>query len=68
MIKELSMPKPEESDLRESSELAKLIESDPERAGRSLSPKDRDSYREAQASVVEARRHAETHDGALRIR
>lgn len=62
------MPKREESALRESSELAKLVESDPERAGRSLPAEDRDSFREAQASVIEARRHAETHDGALRIR
>jgi hypothetical protein len=40
---------------------------DPEKAIASLPEQDRDAYRDAQESVIEARRRAETTEGLLQI-
>lgn len=48
-------------------DLASLVFHDLEEAARALPQEDRDAYHEAQESVVEARRHAETKEGLLRI-
>jgi hypothetical protein len=47
-------------------ELRKVV-GDPEEAVDALPEQERAAYREAQESVVEARRSAETHEGLLQI-
>jgi hypothetical protein len=47
-------------------ELRKVV-GDPEEAVEALPETERAAYREAQESVVEARRRAETHEGLLQI-
>lgn len=47
--------------------LAGLMFSDLDEAKRSLPQEEQDAYRDAQRSVVEARRNAETKEGLLRI-
>jgi hypothetical protein len=46
---------------------AEKVAQDPEKADRSLSADDRASYRESQASVIDAKRSATMHEGLLRI-
>jgi hypothetical protein len=47
-------------------ELRQVVD-DPEKAVEALPEGERTAYREAQESVVEARRKAETHEGLLQI-
>ncbi len=49
-------------------ELATLVFHNLNDAAESLSPEERAAYRDAEDSVVEARRHAETKEGLLRIK
>jgi hypothetical protein len=49
------------------SELARNLPDKPEDAGKTLPKEARESYRDAQRSVVDARRNAETREGLLRI-
>jgi hypothetical protein len=48
-------------------ELADLIFDDLDEAADAVSPEEREAYRDAQQSVVDARRRAETTEGLLRI-
>jgi hypothetical protein len=48
-------------------DLAETLFDDPGEAARTLSPDEQEAYRETQESVVEARRHAQTREGLLRI-
>lgn len=45
----------------------KQFVSDPDSAYEALSEDEENAYQEAQQSVVEARRKAETHEGALQV-
>lgn len=49
------------------SELARALPDKPEDAGSTLPTEARESYKEARRSVVDARRHAETREGLLRV-
>jgi hypothetical protein len=48
-------------------DLAQTLFDNPDEAANTLSPDEQKAYRESQESVVEARRHAETREGLLRI-
>jgi hypothetical protein len=50
-------------------EFSRLVElaSDLDQAAQSLPPEERESYANAQQSVVEARRSAEVHEGLLQL-
>jgi hypothetical protein len=48
-------------------DLAETIFEDTAEAARTLSPDEQEAYRRSQESVVEARRHAQTREGLLRI-
>ena len=49
-------------------ELATLVFHNLNEAAESLPPEEQAAYRDAEDSVVEARRHAETKEGLLRIK
>lgn len=47
--------------------IAEGVARDPGRVDRALEDSERDSYRNAKRSVIDARRHAESHEGNLKI-
>lgn len=60
---------PENEDVPEGaaeSDVDKVV-NDVEKAGRALPQEEREAYRDAQRSVMDARRNAESHEGFLRI-
>jgi len=54
-------------DLSEQLDRVNDVIADPSKAVEALPKPERDAYREAQQSVVDARRKAETHEGLLQV-
>jgi hypothetical protein len=61
------MPDLKKADLKQLREKLGTLVSDLEGAVRSLSEDEQRSYQEAEESVVDARRKAETHEGLLQV-
>ena len=57
----------QEAEQRSAPELAELIFDDIDEAAGAVPAEEREAYRDAQKSVVDARRRAETTEGLLRI-